>query len=70
MALFSFLRRRDVEITLPLPALENLFVAPALDPLSPDYVVYGNRSGMDHIAAQLRGEGRTSRIQATIELPA
>jgi hypothetical protein len=65
----SFFRRQDVEITLPLPALENLFVAPTIDPFSPDYTTYGDRSGMDHIAARLRGEGRASSIQATIELP-
>jgi hypothetical protein len=68
--LFSFRRRRDVEITLPLPALENLFVAPDLDPLSSDYEVYGDRSGTDRIVSRLRTERPSARIQATVELPA
>ena len=68
--MLSFRRRRDVEITLPLPALENLFVAPALDPLSPEYETYGDRSGVDLIASRLRTERRSSEIRATIELPA
>lgn len=63
-------RRRDVEITLPLPALANLFVAPGLDPFSPEYETYGDRPGVDVIASTLKGESLKSRIRAVIEVPA
>ena len=67
----SFLRRRgDVEIRLPLPSLANLFVAPDLDPFSPEYETYGDRSGMDVIAARLKGKSLRSRFRAVVELPA
>ena len=65
-----FRRRRDVEIILPLPALANLFVAPELDPFSPEYVTYGDQSGVDVIASRLKGESLRSRFRAVIELPA
>jgi hypothetical protein len=64
-----FRRRRDVEITLPLPALGNLFVAPDLDPFSPDYETYGDQSGMDVIVGRLKGESLRSRFRAVLELP-
>jgi hypothetical protein len=67
----SFLRRRrDVEIRLPLPSLANLFAAPDITPLSPEYETYGDRSGMDVIAARLKGESPRSRFRAVVELPA
>jgi hypothetical protein len=65
-----FRRRRDVEITLHLPALDNLFVAPDPNPFSPEYETYGSQSGMDVIAFRLRSERLKSRIRAIIELPA
>ena len=63
-------RRRDVEITLQLPALANLFVAPDLDPFSPEYETYGDRPGVDVIASRLRSEKARGRIRAIVELPA
>lgn len=66
----SFLRRRrDVEIRLPLLSLANLFVPPELDPFSPEYESYGDRSGIDVIAARLKGESLRSRFRAVVELP-
>ena len=62
-------RRRDVEITFPLPALANLFVPPDLDPFSPEYETYGDRSGVDVIAGRLKGESLRSRFRAVVELP-
>jgi hypothetical protein len=67
----SFLRRRrDVEIRLPLPSLANLFAAPDLTPFSPEYETYGDRSGMDVIAARIKGESLRSRFHTVVELPA
>ena len=63
-------RRRDVEITLPLPALANLFVAPAVDPFSPEYETYGDSSGMDLIASRLKSESLKARFRTVLELPA
>jgi hypothetical protein len=63
-------RPHDVEITLQLPALANLFVAPDLDPLSPEYEAYGDQSGMDVIVSRLRSERLGGRIRSTVELPA
>jgi hypothetical protein len=65
-----FRRRHDIEITLPVPTLRNLFVAPGLDPFSPEYETYGDRSGMDVIASQLKSESLKSRLRAIVELPA
>jgi hypothetical protein len=67
LALF---RRHDVEITLQLPALANLFAAPEVDPLSPGYEAYGDQSGMDAIVSRLRGERLGGRIRSIVELPA
>jgi hypothetical protein len=67
----SFLRRRrDVEIRLPLPSLANLFVAPDLDPFSPEYETYGDRSGMDVIAGRLKSDRLRSRFHVVVEPPA
>ena len=68
--MLPFRRRRDVEITLPLPALANLFAAPDLDPFSPEYETYGDRAGMDVIASRLRSESPRGRIRAIVKLPA
>jgi hypothetical protein len=65
-----FRRRHDTEITLPVPTLRNLFVAPDLDPFSPEYETYGDRSGMDVIASRLKSENLKSRFRAIVELPA
>lgn len=67
MKLFG--QRGDLEITLRVPSLENLFVAPSLSPFSPDYETYGDLSGVDAIAARLRGETPRSRVVVTLELP-
>jgi hypothetical protein len=67
MALFR--RREDVEITLRLPTLESLFVAPGVSPFSPEYETYGDRPGIDIIASRLRSERVRSRVRATVELP-
>jgi hypothetical protein len=63
-------RRHDVEITLQLPALANLFDAPDLDPFSPEYEAYGDQAGMDVIVSRLRSERLSGRIRSTLELPA
>jgi hypothetical protein len=68
MALFR--RRREVEFTLRLPAVENLFIAPDLDPFSPDFELYGEKPGMDTLAGRLRGLKPTSRVRAILVLPA
>ena len=60
---------RDLEITLRLPSLENLFVAPGLSPFSPEYETYGDLPGVDAIAARLRSEKPASRVVVTLELP-
>jgi hypothetical protein len=65
-----FRQRGDLEITLPLPSLENLFVAPSLSPFSPEYETYGDLSGVDAVAARLRGEKPGPRLVVTLELPA
>ena len=65
-----FRQRGDLEITLRLPTLENFFVAPSLSPFSPEYETYGDLSGVDAIAARLRGEKPGSRVVVTLELPA
>jgi hypothetical protein len=65
-----FRQRGDLEITLRLPTLENLFVAPSMSPFSPEYETYGDLSGVDAIAARLRGEQPGSRVVVTLELPA
>ena len=67
MALFR--GREDVEITLRLPTLESLFVAPGVGPFSPEYEAYGDRPGIEVIASRLRSERARSRVRATIELP-
>ena len=63
-------RRHEIEITLPLPALANLFVAPDVGPFSPQYETYGDRPGMDVIASRLRTESPRSPVRAIVELPA
>jgi hypothetical protein len=65
-----FRQRRDLEITLRLPTLENLFVASGISPLSPEYETYGDLSGVDAIAARLRSEKPAARLLVTLELPA
>jgi hypothetical protein len=65
-----FRQRGDLEITLRLPSVENLFVAPGLTPFSPEYETYGDVSGVDAVAARLRGERPGSRVVVTLELPA
>jgi hypothetical protein len=65
-----FRQRGNLEITLRLPSLENLFVAPSLSPFSPEYETYGDLSGVDAVAARLRGEKPGSRVVVTLELPA
>jgi hypothetical protein len=65
-----FRRRREVELTLRLPTVENLFVAPDLDPFSPDFELYGEKPGMDTLAGRLRGQKPTSRVRAILVLPA
>jgi hypothetical protein len=59
----------EVEITLPLPGLANLFVAPEVDPFSPEYETYGNSSGMDLIASRLKSESLRARFRTVLELP-
>lgn len=68
MALFR--SEHEVEITLPLPALANLFVAPDVDPFSPEYEKYGDSSGMDVIASRLKSESLKARFRTVLELPA
>ena len=55
---------------LPLPALVNLFVAPDLDPFWPEHETYGDRSGVDVIAARLKTESLRSHFRAVVQLPA
>jgi hypothetical protein len=62
-------RRQDVEITLPLRTVEDLFATPSLDPFEPGYERYGDKSGIDTLADVLHVERPVSRIRATIELP-
>jgi hypothetical protein len=62
-------RRHDTEITLKLPTLANLFVAPDLDPFSPEYEAYGDQSGIDVIVSHLR-ERPGGRVRSIVELPA
>src|SRR5262245_4407414 len=70
-ALWPPLRRRhDVAITVPLRRLEDLFAAPDLDPLTPDYARYANKAGVDEIAGVLHVERPVADVRTTIELPA
>jgi hypothetical protein len=40
-----------------------------MNPFSPEYETYGDRSGMDVIAARLKSESLRSRFHAVVELP-
>jgi hypothetical protein len=68
--LARFRSEHEVEITLPLPALANLFVAPEVDPFSPEYETYGDSSGMDLIASRLKSESLRAHLRTIIQLPA
>jgi hypothetical protein len=63
-------RRREVEIALRLPAVENLFAAPELDPFAAEYERYGAKPGIETIAAELRAAKSAARVRTTLELPA
>jgi hypothetical protein len=63
-------RRHDVDIALPLHAVEDLFATPSLDPFKPDYERYGDKPGIDAIADVLHVERPVSRLRTTVELPA
>jgi len=65
-----FRKRGDLEITVRLPSLENLFVAPGLSPFSHEYERYGDLSGVDVFASQLRSERPRTHERVTLELPA
>ncbi len=64
-----FRRGQDVRITLPLRAVEHLFVAPDLDPFAPDYETYGEKAGIETIAGVLHAERRVRRAEAVLQLP-
>jgi len=68
--LARFRSDHEVEITLPLPALGNLFVVPDVDPFSPEYETYGDSSGMEVVASRLKSERLRGRLRTTIQLPA
>jgi hypothetical protein len=64
-----FRRRRDLELTLALRTVDHLFTAPDLDPFSPDYETYGEKPGIEAIAAVLHAEQGVQEVETTLELP-
>lgn len=64
-----FRRRRDIEITLPLRTIDDLFSPPHLDPFSPDYEEYGDKPGVETIAGIIHAEQRLRRVTTIVELP-
>jgi hypothetical protein len=64
-----FRRRRDLELTLPLRTIDDLFTAPDLDPFSHDYETYGEKPGIEAIAGVLHAEQGVRQVETTVELP-
>ena len=64
-----FRRSCDLELTLPLRSIDDLFTAPDLDPFSPDYETYGEKPGIETIADVLHAEQGVRQVEAILELP-
>lgn len=64
-----FRRRCDLQLTLPLRTVEDLFTAPDLDPFSQDYELYGENPGIETIAGVLHAEQGVRQVDTTLELP-
>jgi hypothetical protein len=64
-----FRRHCDLELTLPLRTIDDLFTAPDLDPFSHDYETYGEKPGIETIAGVLHAEQGVRQVETILELP-
>lgn len=60
---------KELELTLRLHDIRDLFAPPALTPFSDDYYEHSLRAGVEHIMGELYAHPSADRIHLTIVLP-